>query len=103
MSLAEKLRARAREIAAAGLAGPAEEQELQRRLLDALADNPSFEDATLKAYVAAAAACGSGDGVGLGGAWYSSIAAKLHDLATDAVAAGPVTRRDGRADRQCPD
>jgi hypothetical protein len=32
MSLAQELRAKAREIAAAGLIGPVEEQALQRRL-----------------------------------------------------------------------
>lgn len=88
MSLAQKLRIRAREIAAAGLAGPVEEQALQRQLTDALAGQLSFADATLMAYVATAAAGGSGDGAGsMYGAWYSSIAAKLYDLATDAVAA----------------
>lgn len=88
MSLAEKLRTKAREIAAAGLAGPVEEQALQRRLTDALAGELSFADATLMAYVATAAAGGGGDGVGsMYGAWYSGIAAKLYDRATDAAAA----------------
>jgi hypothetical protein len=89
MSLSQKLRTRAQEIAAAGLAGPVEEQALQRRLTDALAGDLSFADATLLAYVATAAAGGNGDGAGsVFGPWYSSVAAKLHDLATDAVAAG---------------
>lgn len=88
MSFAQELRTKAKQIATAGLAGPVEEQALQRMLLDATVGQPSFADATLLAYVATAAAGGSGDGVGLGGAWYSGIAAKLHDLATDAVAAG---------------
>lgn len=89
MSFAQALREKAREIAAAGLAGPVEEQALQRRLTDALAGELSFADATLMAYLAAAAASGSGDGVGsMYGAWYSGIAAKFYDRATDAVAAG---------------
>jgi hypothetical protein len=86
MSFAQELRARAREIAAAGLAGPVAEQELQERLTYALTSHLSFRDATLMAYVASAAAVGSGDGVGSPyGSWYSGVAAKLHDLATDAV------------------
>ncbi|WOH68664.1 hypothetical protein [Bradyrhizobium sp. BWA-3-5] len=86
MSLAQKLRSEARQIASAGLVGPAEEQALQRRLTDALAGQPSFEDATLMAYAATAAAGGNGDGAGSAyGSWYSNIAAKLHDLATDAA------------------
>ncbi len=89
MSFAQKLRTRAREIAAAGLAGPVEEQALQRRLTDALAGDLSFGDATLMAYVATAAAGGSGDGAAsMYGAWYSGIAAKFFDRAADAVAAG---------------
>lgn len=84
MSFAQELRSRAREIAVAGLVGPVEEQALQRRLTDALAGELSFADATLMAYVATAAAGGNGDGAGAAyGAWYSGIAAKLHDLATD--------------------
>lgn len=86
MSFAQELRAKAREIAAAGLIGPVEEQALQRRLTDALAGDLSFADATLMAYVATAAAGGNGDGAGSAyGSWYSIIAAKLHDLAVDAV------------------
>lgn len=88
MSFAQELRTKAREIAAAGLVGPVEEQALQRRLTEALGGELSFVDATLMAYVAAAAAGGSGDGVGsMYGAWYSGIAAKFYDRATDAVAA----------------
>ncbi|KRR27498.1 hypothetical protein [Bradyrhizobium retamae] len=95
MSFAQELRNEARKIASAGLVGPAEEQALQKRLTDALAGELSFADATLMAYVAAAAAGGSGDGVGsMYGAWYSGIAAKFYDRATDAR---------GAARRQCPD
>lgn len=89
MSFAQALRTKAREIAAAGLVGPIEEQALQRRLTDALAGQLSFADAMLMAYVAGGAAGGSGDGAGsMYGSWYSSIAAKFYDRATDAVAAG---------------
>lgn len=88
MSFAQELRAKAREIAAAGLAGPVEEQALQRRIGDALAGELSFADAMLFAYVATAAAGGSGDGSGSPyAAWYSSLAAKFFDRATDAVIA----------------
>lgn len=47
MSLSQKLRTRAQGIAAAGLAGPVEEQALQRRLTDALAGDLSFAAATV--------------------------------------------------------
>lgn len=89
MSLAQELRTKAKQIAAASVVDPVAEAALQRRLGDALAGDPSFLDATLLAYVAMAAAGGNGDGAGSAyNAWYSSVAAKLHDLATDAVAAG---------------
>lgn len=89
MSFAQDLRAKAKQIAAAGLIGPVEEQALQRRLTDALAGDLSFAEATLLAYAATAAASGNGDGAGSAyGSWYSNVAAKLHDLATDAAATG---------------
>lgn len=84
MSFAQQLRKRAGEIAAAGLAGPVEEQALQRRLTDALAGELSFADAMLMAYVAAAAGGGGGTWSPYS-SWYSGIAAKFYDRATDAA------------------
>lgn len=91
MSFAQGLRTRAREIAAAGLVGPMEEQALQRRLTDALAGELSFADAMLMAYVAAAAGGGGGDGTGSPySSWYSGIAAKFYDRAADAAHRGKI-------------